>query len=328
MQKISFNKYLKFFIILCVFLSASYGIGRLYYRLTGGFMESNITSDLAYNPRWKTSSLSDQDKISLNTALEQRYIYLGKGCQSYVFLSQDGKYVIKFFKYQRFRPRTWFNFLTFIPAVENYQIKKVEQKKHKLESIFNSWKIAYENLRAETGIIYLHLNKSKDLNKELILSDKLGLKHSIKLDDFEFLIQKRADMLCSSIRSLMKDSDLKGAESLISRVLTLVVSEYERGFADNDHALMQNTGVINGIPIHIDVGQFVKNERVKNPAVYRQELFNKTYKFKLWLEKEYPELGVFLQKKLLDIIGDSIYEMKPYLRKGSVGVVSPSASEQ
>ena len=61
----------------------------------------------------------------------------------------------------------------------------------------------------------------------------------------------------------------------------MLVSEYRRGFADNDHATVQNTGVLDGRPIHIDVGQFVRNERVKEPRLFHQELFNKTWKFQL-----------------------------------------------
>lgn len=95
----------------------------------------------------------------------------------------------------------------------------------------------------------------------------------------------------------------------------MIHSEYRRGLADNDHALMQNTGVSQGNPVHIDVGQFVFNEEVKKSAVSHQELFTKTYKFKLWLRENYPELGEYLEQQLLLDLGPSYKTMQPKWRK-------------
>jgi hypothetical protein len=97
--------------------------------------------------------------------------------------------------------------------------------------------------------------------------------------------------------------------------LDLILSEYQRGLADNDHALMQNTGVAQGKPVHIDVGQFVMNEQVKDPAVHLQELFTKTYKFKLWLREAYPDLFFFLEDRLKNIIGPAYENMRPKFRE-------------
>ncbi|MFQ5730237.1 MAG: hypothetical protein ACE5GN_07740, partial [Waddliaceae bacterium] len=80
--------------------------------------------------------------------------------------------------------------------------------------------------------------------------------------------------------------------------------------ADNDHALMQNTGVLEGLPVHVDVGQFVKNEAMKDSAIYNQELFNKTYKFRIWLQDKYPELLSYLDAELHHEMGDIFYQLK------------------
>ena len=78
---------------------------------------------------------------------------------------------------------------------------------------------------------------------------------------------------------------------------------------------MQNTGVAQGKPVHIDVGQFVFNEAVKQPTVFHQELFTKTYKFKLWLRINYPELGEYLETELRQIIGSEYTTLQPKFRK-------------
>ena len=82
--------------------------------------------------------------------------------------------VLKFFKYQRFKPQEWLRYLTFLPGMEKYRQRKIEKKKNKLEGVFTSWRIAYEELRPETGVLYVHLNKSDDLPKAFKIYDKMG----------------------------------------------------------------------------------------------------------------------------------------------------------
>lgn len=149
------------------------------------------------------------------------------------------------------------------------------------------------------------------MNKHVFITDKIGMKHDINIDDMEFLIQKRADMLCPTLLTFRDKKDLEGAKQQVDRLLAVIMSEYERGLADNDHALMQNTGVLNGSPIHIDIGQFIYNDVVKDPKVYKQELFTKTYKFRLWLNEEYSELLPHVENELQAIIGPEFTTMKP-----------------
>lgn len=309
------KKYFLSLSILSLVIVALYGLGRLYYHLTGGFMESNITSDFAYQPQWEVRPLFVKEQEELSKALNQPYFYLGKGCQSYVFASQDGHYVVKFFKYQRYRIQTWQAYLPPLPAIVKYRQQKLDKKWKKLDGFVRSWKVAFENLKEETGLIFVHLNKTDHLHQHLALFDKLGQPHTVNLDQMEFCVQRKATMLCDTLLELKEKGDLRGAQALIHQLLTLILSEYSRGLADNDHALMQNTGVALGKPVHIDVGQFVFNEAVKQPSIFHQELFTKTYKFKVWLNEHYPELAEYLERELAQIMGPAYATMKPKFRK-------------
>lgn len=310
---------LKKICLLALSLAAVYGAGRLYYRITDGFLEDNIHFERPYDSRWESLPLSEENKNQIENILAQEFYYLGKGCQSYVFRSQDDKYVIKFFKYQRFKPQAWLNALTFIPAVEEYRQQKKESKKLKLDYLFSSWKAAYEQLQPETGVLYVNLGKNDKWERKLVVYDKIGLKHELQLDSLEFMLQKKADMLCPELLKLKDHNDLAGAKEVIDNLLAMLVSEYQRGYADNDHALMQNTGVYGKKPIHIDVGQFVINPIASDPNVYRQELFNKMWKFRLWLRQNYPELADYTHDSLKKIIGPSFEQLSPQLNKASMG---------
>lgn len=310
MKKLAFRLF-----ILSLVIVSLYGLGRLYYHVTGGFMVSNITSDFPFQPQWETRSLSMNEQQEVNKALDQSYHYLGKGCQSYVFASDDGKYVIKFFKYQRYRLQPWLAYFPPLPAIVKYRQEKMEKKWNKLDGFVKSWKIVFENLKDETGLVFVHLNKTDNLQRQMTLYDKIGQKHEVNLDQMEFCVQCRADMLCDTLLEYKERGELEESKQLIHQLLNMILSEYARGLADNDHALMQNTGVAQGKPIHIDVGQFVFNEDVKQPKVFHQELFTKTYKFKMWLRENDPELGDYLEQELRQIIGPDYDTMQPKWRK-------------
>lgn len=305
------RKVLVWLLLACAII---YGAGRLYFYITAGFTIGNISSNLTYDSRWDTGPLSSEKKESIKTALSQVYTYLGKGCQSYVFLSADGKYVLKFFKYQRFRPQEWLSYFSFIPAAEAYRLEKIEKKKEKLNNLFSSLKVAYDELQPETGILYIHLNKTHDLGIRLTVVDKIGFDYQLNLDNFEFMLQRRADMLTPTLDRLMSSGQSEKAKHLIDELLGMINSEYQRGLGDSDHALMQNTGVLEGHPVHIDVGQFGRNEKFKDLKVARQEMFNKTYKFRFWLKKHHPELAQFLEERLHAIIGPEMKMLKPQLK--------------
>lgn len=308
------TKFLKITFIFCCAAALIFGLGRLYFALTDGFMEKNVLSARSYDPRWDIDPLNPEEAEQVKQILDQKFTYLGKGCQSYVFMSADQRYVIKFFKYQRFRPQLWLHYLTFLPGMEVYLQKKIDFKQQKLERLYQSWKLAYDHLKKETGIVYVHLNKTHMLNTKTHFIDKLGLPHEFDMDSMEFLIQKTVKMICPAINELMQQKEEKKVKQLLVSLVDMILSEYHRGLADKDHALMQNTGFDQAWnPIHVDVGLFASDEKVKNPPIYKHELFSKTYKFRIWLKKKHPEIERFLTQHLLTLIGPEMRTMIPKL---------------
>lgn len=298
---------------LCFLGLIFYGFSRLYYYSTDGFAIKHISINIPNQSLWETRALTEDEEKTIEYVLSQEFKYLGKGCQSYVFLSHDKQYVLKFFKYQRMREKEWLNYVTFIPFFKSYCENKNLKKQKKREGVFKSWKLAFDNLSKETGIIYVHLNKTNFLNKAVTITDKVGLKHQIWLDDYQFMIQRKAMMLCDQIDEYMSESNETQALTLLKKLINQIMDEYRRGFADNDHALIQNTGVCDGEPIHVDVGQFVFDEEIKNQVFHLQELYTKTYKFRLWLEEKYPSLNHKFVEFLKSVIED-FDTMKPLWR--------------
>ncbi len=299
-------------VLFVVLLGAAlYGAGRLYFRVTDGFRIAHITSTIARNPKRDTRPLSKGEADLVGRILSQPFTYLDKGCQSYVFVSEDGNYVLKFVKYKRFRPQFYNYWLSFIPSRNDYLQRSLSVKQQRMEELFQSWKLVFDRLPAETGLVYVHTNKTDHLNKQLKIVDKVGFSYMLDMDQMEFLIQKKVDMLCPALDQLMAEEKENEAKTLLNSIQDLLVMEYRNGIADMDDALMQNTGVFKGKPIHIDVGQFVSDESIREKDVYHQELFNKYYKFRLWLAKNHPSLKEHVDQYLYSEMGERLHTL-PY----------------
>lgn len=292
-------------IIYAIFaVSLMWGIGRAYFMVTDGFREANIQSEL----KPSEARANRGDEKAARQILKQPFRYLAKGCQSYCFLSEDGQYVLKFFKYQRYQMSPFLEALRFIPKVDAYVEKRQAHKLEKLEFFMQAWIIANDYLREESGLVYVHLSKSDHLKQPIVFFDKMGFRHELEADNLEFLIQRRAEPL----QKVLVAAPTEESIALIDRLIDMLVHEYSMGLGDHDPALLQNTGVYNGKPFHIDVGQFYFNPQFKESKGFYQDLFNRTYEMREWLKRMKPEVERALTQKLKGLMGDDFEKMKPF----------------
>ncbi len=289
-----------------------YGGVRLWFHYTDGFRIVHITSDFSHDPRWETRELTSEEQKKVEVALSQSYTYLGKGCQSYVFASEDGEYVLKFFKYKRYRPQFYFYWFTFLPYYQEYLDRKIDSKQQQLDRLFTSSTIGFDHLPKETALVYIHLNKTDYLNKRVKFRDKIGREHELEMDSMEFMIQRRGEMLCPVIDQMMAEGKEEQAKQMLSGLFEMILAEYRSGLADTDHALMQNTGVIDGRAFQLDVGRFVADPIVANPDYYHQEIFNKFYLFREWLGENHPSLLGHVNAELEAELKEGFYTI-PYI---------------
>lgn len=253
---------------------------------TGRFTVLRITSKLTPQPEWETTALSSEETALIKEILSQPYSYLSKGVQSFVFASQDGQYVIKFFRHDHLDSPFW--------LTPNQKAKK-EVQRHKE---FLSYKLAYQGLRNETGLVYLHLNKTKDLNQTLDLVDKLNIHHPIPLDDYEFLVQKRASLLYTALNQMIEENRLTDAKETLSKLVNLLVRRAQEGIADKDPDLITNFGVIGTDPIQIDVGRFSSRVPPIAPKVDKNEIIRITDQLDHYLKTRCPELQQHLKTQI------------------------------
>src|SRR4029079_17540498 len=93
------KKHLPILFIITLFPLLLLGVGLYLCSYRRGFTVEKISSKLSFNEAWEIHPLSLEARDHLlHTVLSQTFYYLGSGSQSYAFASQDGKYVLKFFK--------------------------------------------------------------------------------------------------------------------------------------------------------------------------------------------------------------------------------------
>lgn len=257
---------------------------------TKGFCYTKIHSRYGYDHRWDFGTPSKKQEALLDRITKQPFTLLGSGKECYAFVSSDGNIVVKFFKQKHMRTQYVLNYLPLSTRMQSVQNEMLNKHKAKRNALYQSYQIAYERLPEETGVLYLHLTKTKYLKRAILLkiSDKKSLK--LKLDDMEFLVQRRA----YSIFDELKAHPENGKE-IISSIVELIENRNKKGIGDNDINCERNLGIIGKKAVQIDVGEFYPSV----PKVEIQdELKQATIDLHTFLEQNHPELASYLESQL------------------------------
>jgi hypothetical protein len=275
------------------------------------FSLDNIHFDLPVVEHLAAQSSKDGYTYDIQSILNQNFSYLGKGHQSYAFLSEDGQYVVKFFKFTYLKPSLFIDLLPTLPFVENYKKYVQKGKQKRLNRIFKGYRLAYEYDPANTGMLYIHLQKTNNLRKTLLVTDKYGVAYHVDLDPVVFVIQRKALMTREVLKGLIKENDLPLFQTRIRQIFQMYVDEYKKGVYDSDHNVMSNTGFLENQAIRIDVGRLTYNEDFKDPKIYIKDL-KKVAKKRLdgWIKKNYPsqyqEFGPVIEHELSRAVGEKV----------------------
>jgi hypothetical protein len=268
------------------------------HKATDGFAIEKICSNLSYHAEWAVPEPSEEQFREVGCILNQKFTYLGKGAQCFVFLSEDQQSVLKFFRHSHMRPALWLTLFPFPGSLEVYRQTKIATRFAKLYKDFGSYKIAFEEMKEHTGIQYLHLNKTTFFHKKVTIVDKLGIAHQLDLDQMEFMLQSRATLVYPTLESLIAQGNIPEAKQALTSLMQLLICRAQKGIFDKDPDLSTNFGFTKQGAIQIDIGRFKKDPTRTDPAVYRDELIRITDKLQRWLDSRSPELKTHLQKEI------------------------------
>lgn len=280
----------KFLLLLgiCAIAFALKGIHSI-YQFTNDFKVEYITTNLTYHPEW---DISGQPSISeLKPLFTKPFKYLGKGGQAYAFESDDGKYVLKFVKFKFLQPRLKHQLISWIPFFGDWSTNERERRLKKFNDFYLGYKQAFEVNRLNSGLVYLHFNPTFSRFGSVELIDRKGLKHLVDLDQTAFILQKKGEMLNELLTRLLQQGDIKTAKAKIKAMLEMYVHHYKMGLHDLGYGIIHNTGFVEDLPIHVDLGKMTWDEEITIPKNYHADLRIVAGKIKEWMSHFYPALA-------------------------------------
>ena len=204
-----------------------------------------ISSSLPPHSRWAISDPAPRDILS------QKFTFLGEGAQAIAFQSEDEKYVLKLFKMRRFTP-------SFTDQLCPHVVRR---RLRNLHWVFNGYKNAYQDLRTDTGLVWIHLAKTKNLHQTLTLLDQDGNEHLIDADATEFVIQEKAELIFDHLSRLQREGKTSDVKKAIASIYVLVQHRIDMGYADRDKAVSNNYGFVGDRPIQLDTGRLYKGHK-------------------------------------------------------------------
>lgn len=266
--------------------------GRIYLNLTDGFTLNNITSEFAYRNQKTSQSVTEEELKKINEILNQPFYYLGRGAQTYAFESSDRKYVLKIVKQKHLKMSPLTHLLLQFPGLNNYREKRLNKYKKRVLSFLNCCHLTYDRLREESGLIYMHLDKTQGLHPHVAIYDKLNMSYQLPLDNYEFLIQKKGSLIYPFFSHLIQENPTVAYDMLEKLIQRLIVRS-QRGVIDKDspRKFSENVGFANGELIFIDFGEFSKSELIRHPAFHKAYIRLQTQDLQEWLYDQNEELA-------------------------------------
>lgn len=267
-----------------------------------GFTLKKIVSQHPNDPRWNAFPLSSGQKKELSRVLSRPFTYLGSGNHCYAFLSQDGQYVLKFFKQKHMRTQSLIDYLPTSAKALFSPTKRFKRRQQEREKSFTSYKIAYEHLKKETGIFYLHLNKTSHLNQIVTLIDQHQVPIQIDIDQMEFLIQKKANLGYQRLNELFSQGQKEEALECVVSLMNIIARRLEKGFFDKDIQFFKNFGFIGNEAIEIDIGEFRVDPIERDTQSIREEVHEVSLQLMDWVATHYPVYQSDVGKTIQDVI--------------------------
>ena len=155
------------------------------------------------------------------------------------------------------RPESWLYHLPVPPPLQEVYRSWVKRKKWRLEQAFGSCTIAFQHLKEETGLVYLHLNRTTHLHKKIFIYDKEGLAHPLSLDTLTFVLQKKAVRTYDRLEELITKGETEKAKRALSSLVSIISSRRQKQIDDYDPVFGSNFGFVKEQAIEIDLGSFL-----------------------------------------------------------------------
>ncbi len=274
------------FILACILLVA---IERFCHWQTGGFRLAKATTTHLYP--FKASPLPPPQGIY------QSFSFLGSGVQFYVFVGEDQQTILKLFKHHHTGPS---NDLVATLFPKRFAQTIFNKREKRMSHLLKSAQIAFQYLPKETGVFYIHLQKTDQDLGSIPLYDKIGIAHQLNLDQTEFILQKRIQPLTERLNDLFQRGQIDKALQSMDDLLLLIENRSKAGIKNKDGKILKNCGFLGDEPIEMDIGSYVLRKESKCPNPHQKARLKATLQLLSWVKCNYPSYLSICREKLID----------------------------
>jgi hypothetical protein len=204
-------------------------------------------------------------KQKISQILDQKFTYLGSGTQMTAYESADHQYVIKFFNPRNTIKKSWFHHYSRLREMSSLKwiTKTYFEKEERLQKLFKCYRLAFRDLREESGLIYLHFDRSSSLSQKIDVAHQDGKEYLIDLDSCPFVLQKRVDIAMEHLKEQLAKGAIEEAKKDVRQIYQLFLTRAQKGYTDHRQSLFKNYGFADGRVIQLDVGRIKHDERIK-----------------------------------------------------------------
>jgi hypothetical protein len=253
-----------------------------FHKITQGFHPARLHPHLPYRPQWETPLPSQEQCAEISAALQQTFTFLDLGSQTHVFVSADGRYVLKLFRYNRSR----------FPWIHACKHRLHGNRRYKLalfpkiDKTLQSYAMAYREIPEWTQLLWVHLNLTHPSDMKIHLVDPIGRHWKLPLASYRFALQRRAEPLQTALLQAMQDAQNPHAvEEIIASLSALLRDRARKQIRNSDHNLWPNFGVLEGRVVEIDCGNYRICPDLANPAQEQEEIDRFLRPLYIWLRK-------------------------------------------
>lgn len=262
-------------------------VERFCHRQTEGFQVHKVLSSFPFDKNYAIPSITEEQIDQINLLLDQKYYFLGSGGQGYSFVSEDGLYVLKLFKIHHMRVPNYFGKIPCFGPIKIIQEKWANKCDKKHRKIFASCKLAYDDFKEETGLLFLHLNTTQGSHPKVKVINRIGVEVLLPLDNAVFALQKKADLSATDITKLLLN-DPEALKRHITAFIQHITNRCSKGIEDTDSGLSRNYGYVGNNLIQIDIGSLRKKHLLQQSSALEQELKKKTRSLRKILRTKAP----------------------------------------
>ncbi len=260
-------------------------------RATHGFRLGKLSLDVYSNPGWETKAATQEQLKIMREIFAKPLRYLDRGAQSFVFSSEDSKFVVKLF---RCAPS--------VHPFRNWVRSMILGKSQKLDcaqkndAFFSAYKLAFEQGSDLTGLFYVHLNQTDQLLPEAVFIDAVGRKHALDMNRYRFAIQYRGHSLRETFAKVAYDN--VKCERLIDSLISLLYDRIGRNIRNTDKKVAANFGFIGDQAVEWDCGNYKYDKELCNADLQQMEAENFLLPLRRFIGQVAPECLPYYDQKL------------------------------